>query len=143
MPASVGNGTSGDGSPDEWLAHARTDLRAAALLRSDASLRTQACFHLQQGAEKALKAVLLSRGQGFPRTHNLRLLLDLLAQVEADAPPSVQEAVSLTPYAVETRYPGIGDAISDAEFASAQVTATATIDWAAGQIARSDSPPTE
>ncbi len=35
-------------------------------------------FHCQQCAEKYLKALLLYRGVAFPRTHDLRLLLDLV-----------------------------------------------------------------
>lgn len=36
-------------------------------------------FHCQQAAEKLLKALLSQAGIGYPRTHNLRLLMDLLA----------------------------------------------------------------
>lgn len=57
------------GSPEEWLEHARSDLRLARLAAGDASIRReQACFHAQQAAEKAIKAVLLSRQAGFPRS---------------------------------------------------------------------------
>ena len=35
-------------------------------------------FHCQQSAEKLLKALLSVYGIAFPRTHNLRMLTDLL-----------------------------------------------------------------
>jgi HEPN domain-containing protein len=38
------------------------------------------CFHAQQAAEKALKAVLIAKGIPPPKTHNIRILLDLLPQ---------------------------------------------------------------
>jgi hypothetical protein len=40
------------GSPEHWLRHARSDLRAGIVLRADASvLSEKACFHFQQAAE--------------------------------------------------------------------------------------------
>lgn len=36
-------------------------------------------FHCQQAAEKLLKALLSELAVEFPRTHNLRLLMDMLA----------------------------------------------------------------
>jgi hypothetical protein len=46
------------------------------------------CFHAQQAAEKSIKAVLIDRGVSFPRTHNIRTLLELI-------PPGVQTGVWL------------------------------------------------
>lgn len=55
------------GSPDEWLSHAKSDLRLASLAAEDELVRReQVCFHAQQAAEKAIKAVLLSREIEFP-----------------------------------------------------------------------------
>lgn len=95
------------GSPEEWLEHARSDLRLARLAAGDASIRReQACFHAQQAAEKAIKAVLLSRQAGFPLTHDIEELLELAERSGLPVPKPVEDAGLLTPYAVETRYPG-------------------------------------
>lgn len=61
-------------SPADWLRIAEKDLnRAEYLLEDDPEL---AGFCLQQGAEKLLKAFLLSQGWKLRRTHNLDTLLD-------------------------------------------------------------------
>ena len=97
------------GSPDEWMNHAKSDIRLAHLAASDAQVRReQACFHAQQGAEKAIKAVLRSRQIDFPLTHDIEELLELAEKGGIPLPQPVREAGSLTPHAVESRYPGIG-----------------------------------
>jgi HEPN domain-containing protein len=60
------------GSSAQWITHAESDLRLARLGADDPSiLREQVCFHAQQAAEKALKAVLLSREIEFLYTHDV------------------------------------------------------------------------
>ena len=67
-----------------WLDKARGDLRMATLAMGDREkLWDQACFHSQQAAEKALKALLVARGLPVPRTHDLVHLIELL---EPDLP---------------------------------------------------------
>ena len=68
------------------------------------------CFDAQQAAEKAIKAVLVSKRTRFPKTHDLAELLDLVAGAGVGPPPRVLEAKRLTPYAVAERYPGSEDA---------------------------------
>jgi len=63
------------------------------------------CFHAQQCAEKYLKALLVSRSLYFPKTHDLRLLMQKLpADVKLEVP--LEEVVSLNRYTIEARYPG-------------------------------------
>jgi len=63
------------------------------------------CFHAQQCAEKYLKALLCYRDIDFPRTHDIRILVQAaLAVVPLGI--DAQAVVSLNRYAVETRYPG-------------------------------------
>ena len=62
------------------------------------------CFHLQQGIEKLLKALLDCRGAEYPPTHNLVALLDL---VEKEFPVMARYRDWLPgyiPYAVRVRY---------------------------------------
>jgi len=53
-------------------------------------------FHCQQAAEKLLKALLSHSGISYPRTHNLRLLMDLLADSEQPLPTDLAELDMLT-----------------------------------------------
>jgi HEPN domain-containing protein len=64
-------------------------------------------FHCQQAAEKLLKALLSDAGIGYPRTHNLRVLMDLLADAGHPLPPDLFELDMLTPYGTLFRYEDI------------------------------------
>lgn len=71
-------------------------------------------FHCQQCAEKYLKALLLYRRIAFPKTHDLRLLLDLF-------PAAVslglrrEQVIPLNRYVIEGRYPGDWEPITVTE----------------------------
>jgi len=64
-------------------------------------------FHAQQAAEKLLKALLSEFSVNFPRTHNLRLLVDLLADAGHSLPSSLGDLDLLTPYGTLFRYEDI------------------------------------
>jgi HEPN domain-containing protein len=90
-----------------WMQHARSDLQLGRVaLRARDVLPEDACFHAQQCAEKALKALLLRRDIPFLRTHNIEVLLDLLKANGVSIPNGVDEAFALSEYAIQTRYPG-------------------------------------
>ena len=117
-------------SPQAWLQRARSDLalgRAASGLPE--ALPEDACFHAQQCAEKALKALLVHEKKPFPRTHVLEYLLDLLKEAGIAVPPEIDEAFRLTQYAVETRYPGGWQPVSPEEARSALETAGRVLQW--------------
>ncbi len=61
-------------------------------------------FHAQQAVEKTLKAVLTNSGFEYPRTHDLSLLLSLLADNGLPAPPDAEQIRRLTPFGVFSRY---------------------------------------
>lgn len=63
-----------------------------------------ACFHAQQAAEKAIKAVLFDREVEFRRTHDLEELGASLVRHGGELPVSVERLRRLSPYAVEFRY---------------------------------------
>lgn len=88
-----------------WLAKADDDLVVAELIRQGAPQAAwAACFHAQQAAEKALKAVLVVQGIDFPRSHALDRLAALLpAHLRARFGEQVLE--TLTPWAIAGRYP--------------------------------------
>lgn len=64
-------------------------------------------FHCQQAAEKLLKAMLSKLGINFPRTHNLRLLMDLLTDAGHPLPANLSGIDTLTPYGTLFRYEDI------------------------------------
>lgn len=89
----------------QWLMKAEDDLKAYGLLiDSDFPLFAIAAFHLQQSAEKFLKAFLEFHNKSFAKTHDIEYLLQLCAQIS----PIFEtiNAGNLTDYAVDLRYPG-------------------------------------
>ena len=98
----------------EWLRHATTDLAAAAALRGDEQFAFVIAFHAQQAAEKSLKAFLAWKDVPFRRTHNLEELLDECASIEPSFDRLRDDVVDLTPYAVDTRYPGDDPTLDEA-----------------------------
>ena len=59
-------------TPQEWLRRARADLALARVgLNAEGTLPEDLCYHAQQAAEKAIKAVLVSRNVDFPWVHAL------------------------------------------------------------------------
>jgi len=117
------------GSPADWLRHARSDLALSHTAIIPEILLEALCFHAQQAAEKALKAVLIAKGIAPPRTHNIRTLLDLLPPAEA-LHHDLQSAAGLSDYAVMSRYPAAIEPVSEAEYREAVRLAEAVVAWA-------------
>jgi HEPN domain-containing protein len=92
----------------EWLRKAQLDQLAVEKLQGDAALRDIAVFHAQQAVEKYLKALLTWRQVEFPRTHEIRRLLDLLRPSDPGVSEDLLELRWLDPFGVEIRYPGDG-----------------------------------
>ena len=120
--------------PREWLTHARSDLRLAKLGVTADVLPEQVCFHAQQAVEKAFKAVLLHTATDFPLTHDLEELLDLLARAGIAVPKELVEAGDLTPYAVESRYPGFWGDITEPDMREALSVAETAVIWAGERL---------
>ena len=72
------------------------------------------CFHCQQCVEKYLKSILLLHEIPFPKTHDLRLLLDLIRQ-KTDVTISPETVIPLNRYTIEGRYPGDWEPITEEE----------------------------
>jgi len=91
----------------QWLAKADDDLDAAKFLFAPGRPFFAAiCFHCQQAAEKYLKAFLTWHQIEFPKTHDLGLLLGLIASADSSLAVSLSAGTALNPYGVEIRYPG-------------------------------------
>lgn len=65
-------------------------------------------FHVQQTTEKALKAWLIALGIDYPRTHDLRLLFQLLKH-HGEGVDSFFDLIEFNAYAVQFRYEAITD----------------------------------
>jgi HEPN domain-containing protein len=63
-----------------------------------------ACFHAQQAAEMAMKAVILSRDFDFPHTHDILTLVELVVPIDNRFKRFLKAGETLTPYAVKVRY---------------------------------------
>jgi HEPN domain-containing protein len=63
-------------------------------------------FHAQQAPEKCLKAWVVGLGRRYPRTHDLMVLIDELAEAGEDT-SSLDSLVDLNSFAVEYRYQSI------------------------------------
>ncbi len=89
-----------------WIIKAQHDLLAAQKLSSDSDIYSDiAIYHCQQCAEKVLKGFLVLQNRTFPRTHDLRLLLQLAIAINPDFQHYQETSELLTPYATEFRYP--------------------------------------
>ena len=95
-----------------WIEKAENDLRNAEyVLQMEQGCPTDTvCFHCQQCAEKYLKALLLSRGMEFPKTHDLVVLVNMLTK-ETGLALDPEDVQPLNRYSVEARYPGDWDPI--------------------------------
>jgi HEPN domain-containing protein len=118
------------GSPHEWLARAKGDLALARAPLPAGGFYEDLCFHAQQAAEKALKAVYLHYGWSFRYVHDLEELITDLRQNGLTIPEEVEEAIILTSYAYEARYPGLGEPVTAEEHQRAVELADGVVRWA-------------
>ena len=91
----------------EWVQKAESDFKTAEhLFQSGPAFVEGAAFHSQQAAEKYLKAFLVWHQIEFPKTHDIEALLKLAGEADEKIPEILREAIILTPYGVDYRYPG-------------------------------------
>lgn len=119
--------------PREWVRRAREDLAFAGASIAGVEGFELRCYHAQQAAEKALKAVCIEHGIVFPFTHEIDVLLRVLDTNGIAVPNRIRPAELLTRYATSGRYP-FGPAVDVAEFETALTSAQAVVDWAATQV---------
>jgi len=119
--------------PHRWIDRARSNLTRAKHIIEGVYLE-DLCFDAQQAAEKAIKAVLIFLGVRFPRTHDLAELLTLVEKAGWSVPEKVKRASMLTPYAVESRYPGLSEPVNDEEHREAVAIAEEVLRWAEGVL---------
>ncbi len=119
--------------PREWMNRARSDLTQAKSQVPGVYFENL-CFNAQQAAEKAIKAVMITRNIEFPFVHDLARLLSLLIEEKKSIPSAISRASVLTKYATITRYPGDIRPVTEAEYREAIAIAEAVVHWAEEQI---------
>ena len=119
--------------PREWITRANSNLTLARNVIPDVELE-DLCFDAQQAAEKGVKAIFIYRGEIFPYSHDLELLLRLLERNGLRIPKYVNEAKELTQYAHVTRYPGMADPVTLRQYRRAVRIAAAVLRWAERQV---------
>jgi len=122
------------GTPDEWMKRAQSNLVRARQPKPEEVFFEDLVFDIQQSVEKALKALLLKKGIRFRFVHDIAELLTLLEQNEVALPDEIRAAADLTDYAVQARYPGPFEPVSENEYTSALEIADAVLSWVTPQL---------
>lgn len=124
----------------EWLRFAQMDYDCALYL-STMPLYPKPyeiiCYHCQQTAEKAVKAVIVSLGAqgGMPKVHSISFLINQIKdQLKDKAGTTVEDSLYdaadlLTPYGIVPRYPSEME-FNDRETEDALNNAKTILDWA-------------
>jgi HEPN domain-containing protein len=81
-----------------------------------------------------LKALLLHKKISFRFVHDIGELLTTLERGKVAIPESVKKAAILTTFAVETRYPGPFEQVSQVELDEAILIAGQVVQWVEEQI---------
>jgi HEPN domain-containing protein len=119
-----------------WIKRAESNLARAAVGKSDEKvLFEDLCFDCQQTVEKSLKALLVYNEQELIITHSIALLLTSIEEnIKLIIPDFVYESVILTDYAVQMRYPGFYEPVTEEEFKTALQIATQVLNWVINEI---------
>lgn len=97
------------------------DLRSATILYNNFQNGNSALdievilFHLQQAAEKCLKAVLSFHQINYQKVHDLEVLVNLITDNKIPLQINSTQLIDLSDFAVEGRYSVIHDDLVDAE----------------------------
>ena len=89
---------------ERWLRQARADLDVVHTLVA-AGHYAASCFHSQQAAEKALKAVLYAEGARVVLGHSVRDLARQCVDIDGAFASLVTEGALLDQFYIPTRYP--------------------------------------
>ena len=116
----------------EWLNRARGNFARASQEKPKEAYWEDLCFDTHQAAEKALKALMICKGLKFTFTHDLASLLEQLSDGGIHAPSIVKAAASLTEYAVQTRYPGWGEPVTEQDYRQAIAASKSVLEWVEG-----------
>src|SRR5579872_6268079 len=90
-----------------WLNKATEDFRVMRreFKNTDEPAYNAICFHAQQCIKKLLKGFLQENNIYFPKTHNLRELIELSFPLRPEWNKLIDLAIPLNRYAIDARYP--------------------------------------
>lgn len=130
-----------DNTVSEWLAISETDLGVARYLYENYHPKPIEiiCYHCQQSAEKAIKAIIIANGApgGMPKLHDLSFLLNQIKNMMDIDDKFYEYADTLTPYGVSARYPN-ELFLEDRHAATALAYASEILKWAKITCKRTD-----
>jgi len=106
----------------EWLNRSKSSLEIARTKNSHLVYYEDLCYQAQQAVEKAIKGMLIYYGVEPQFTHNIGILLGEL-QNYVNIPDKVKDSIKLTKYAVQTRYPGEFDDITQEDYEESLIVA--------------------
>jgi HEPN domain-containing protein len=118
---------------EEWIERAKSSLELAQSKIIRHIHYEDLCYQLQQTAEKALKGLLIYKGVEPEFTHNIELLIKEIKKF-TDVPENINDAVLLSVYAVQTRYPNEYDDITKEEYERSLEIAKDCLDWVESKI---------
>ncbi len=122
------------GSPKGWLRRAKSNLIRAKQPKHEEVFWEDLCFDAQQAVEKSLKALLLFHKIPFRFVHDIAELLTVLEQNGLSLPEQIRAAAELSDYAVEARYPGPMEPVTEDEYKEAVRIAEMVVSWVEGFI---------
>jgi len=117
------------GASIEWLRRAKSNLIRAKQPKPEGVLWEDLCFDAQQAVEKAIKGLLIFYGIPFRFVHDIAELLTRLEQGGISLPEHARLAAALSEYAVETRYPGSAEPVTEEEYRQAIALAETVVRW--------------
>jgi len=118
------------GSPEDWLTRAKSSLSLSKIEKPDDVFYEDLCFHAQQAVEKALKAVCVKNNIKFRLVHDIGELIETLSKNGIEIKDAIREATTMTEYAVEFRYPGTYEPLSENEYKKSIEIAEKVVKWA-------------
>lgn len=120
-----------------WVEYAQADLVIALewRVRPETIPEWAACYHAQQAAEKALKAVLIAAGRSYPFTHDIRILLDACEKAGDAWSAEIRESEILVSYAASSHYPSKARSLERKEAEHAIVLAQRVLDEVKSRLA--------
>jgi len=124
---------------EEWIKRAKSSLELAQSKIIKHIYYEDLCYQAQQAVEKSLKGLLIYFGAEPEFTHNIEILLNGLKKFTG-IPEDIKEAAKMTIYAVQTRYPGEYDEITDVEYMDAIKISRKCLEWVESIVENTSSP---
>ena len=113
---------------ESWINRAKSSYELSKAVVSSDICFEDLCYQAQQAVEKAFKGLLIYFGVEPEFTHNIGILIKELEKCTGRT-DSIKEAMQLTNYAVQTRYPGSYNEITQEEYEKAVIIAGKCLDW--------------